>query len=148
MVVLVDNKVSRAGWGVVLCGLLLSLSAFPGLRVGAGGLQVHPINFAVLVLLVGSLPRLRVIPPHILLALLFLVGIFALVTLTQGSGLSLVLKVASSAATVLCVAAGTRTRGDFRAATIAILLSAVIISCRGLLFGDLESVAGINPMDG
>ena len=126
---------SRSGvWLLLLC-FILAASAFPELRVDVAGLKVHPINFACAFVLLLNFRRIREVPPNVLWLLVAFVGAFALVSLIKPRGLSGTVKVVASAVTLLAAAVAVRNRSDFRSAAIALMVSAIVISVRGLLGG-------------
>lgn len=143
-----DDRMTKFGWMLFFCGILLTLSAFPELRVEVGRLQVHPINFVVPVVLLMGINRFRLIPQRIFIPLLLFAATFYAVTLTAPRGGPVALKLFASVATAIAAAIAVKSEGDFRAGVTAVLLSAAAISLRGLTIGDIDSIGGINPMKG
>jgi O-antigen ligase len=141
------------GIAFFLVGLLVALSAFPSGRIEVAGLLVHPYLIPVALLFpIIVLPRIRYLPPGMLLWTVLFLVFYSIATMIEPStdwqsNYGELLKIFAFVATVVTAALALRSDRDLVAVTLALCLAIMVMCARGLLGPESENL-GINPLEG
>ncbi len=125
----------------------LAAAAFPSLRIDIGGLQVPLHVVPVMFALPFAIPRMRRIPQRVRSAAAAFTFLFAASVLIHGEQLGDLVKVLTSAVTLITVAALVRNKNDFLFGVLAFGISLILMNARGISGGVVEHV-GYAPLKG
>lgn len=140
-----EKNTSR--WLLAAISGLIAAAAFPRLRIEVGSLLVPLHVIPLLLSLPIALPRLRRIPANVRAALFAFTALFSLSVLSYGSEFGDMVKMVTSAVTLLAIATLVRNKTDFLAGVIALSLALIIMNSRGITGGVVEHV-GYEPLRG
>ncbi len=134
--------------GVLFLSVLsIAGSAFAWMRVGVGGLQMHPFMVPVGLLFLLALPQLWLVPVRIRLAGAVFFVIYVLSMLQGGPGASgEAVKVGASLVTMLAIAIPVARSGAHGPVVLALSMAAALMSIKGLVAGP-QGLEGVNPVD-
>jgi O-antigen ligase len=128
--------------------LSIAGSAFGWMRLGLGGLQMHPFMVPVGLLFgLVALPRLGLLPMRIRLTAFVFYAIYLLSMLQGGPGMvGEAVKVGAFFMTTIAIAVAVARSGGHVAVAVALSLSAAVMSVKGLVTGP-QGLEGVNPID-
>lgn len=142
------DRVTLSGWLLALAAVLIAASASRELRIAVGSLLIHPVNLALLPLMLFLPVRLRQAPLAFLGGVVLFTACFAITAMVEPGGLDPTVKMVASSLTVILAAIAIRTEADLRTVGTALALAAFLIGARAFASDGLRGLAGANPMEG
>ncbi|MCK6546321.1 O-antigen ligase family protein [Myxococcota bacterium] len=142
------DRVTLSGWLLAFAAVLIAASASREMRIAVGSLLIHPVNLALLPLMLFLPVRLRQAPLAFLGGIVLFTACFAISAMVEPGGLDPTVKMVASSLTVIVAVIAIRTEADLRAAGTALALAAFLIGARAFATEGLRGLAGANPMEG